>query len=63
LAGVPQDDLAASFSAGDYSRTFIVTPARRSGLRSAIANCMELDKPFFPHLKLVHISASLMDFV
>ncbi|KAG1740454.1 glycosyltransferase family 22 protein [Suillus paluster] len=60
LAGASQDDFVASISAGDYNRTFIVTPvAMWSTLPPALTNCMELDKAIFPHLDLDHIPESM----
>lgn len=60
LAGASQDDFAASLSAGDYDRTFVVTPvAMRYTLPPAIAGCMELNQSIFPHLDLDHISESM----
>lgn len=60
LAGASQDDLVASLSAGDYDKTFIVTPvAMRYTLPAAIMGCMELNQSIFPHLDLDHISESI----
>lgn len=60
LAGASQNDFVASLSAGDYDRTFIVTPmAMRYTLSPAIKDCMELNKSIFPHLDLDHISESM----
>ncbi|KAG1802573.1 glycosyltransferase family 22 protein [Suillus variegatus] len=60
LAGASQDDFAASLSADDYDRTFLVTPvAMRYTLPPAITGCMELNQTIFPHLDLDHISESI----
>ncbi|OJA17272.1 hypothetical protein AZE42_03048 [Rhizopogon vesiculosus] len=60
LAGAPQDHFTASLVASDYDRSFIVTPvAMWYTLPHAIKNCMELDKPIFPHLDLDHVSESM----
>lgn len=60
LAGASQGDFAASLSAGDYDRTFVVTPvAMQSMLPPAIMNCMELNQSIFPHLDLDHMSESM----
>ncbi|KAG1752252.1 glycosyltransferase family 22 protein [Suillus lakei] len=60
LAGASQDDFVASLSAGDYDRTFVVTPvAVRYTLPLAITSCMELNQHIFPHLDLDHISESM----
>jgi phosphatidylinositol glycan class Z len=60
LAGASQDDFAASLNAGDYDRTFVVTPvAMQYTLPPAIMGCMELNWSIFPHLDLDHISESM----
>lgn len=60
LAGASQDDFAASLNAGDYARTFVVTPvAMQYTLPPAIMGCMELNWSTFPHLDLDHISESM----
>jgi phosphatidylinositol glycan class Z len=60
LAGAPHDEFNASLVASGYDRTFIVTPmAMWYTLLPAIADCMELDKPIFPHLDLDHVSESI----
>ncbi|OAX39301.1 glycosyltransferase family 22 protein [Rhizopogon vinicolor AM-OR11-026] len=60
LAGAPQDRFAASLVASNYDRTFIVTPvAMWYTLPHTIKNCMELEKPIFPHLDLDHVSESM----
>ncbi|KAG1903671.1 glycosyltransferase family 22 protein [Suillus fuscotomentosus] len=60
LAGASQDDFAASLSADDYDKIFLVTPvAMRYTLPPAITGCMELNQTIFPHLDLDHISESI----
>ncbi|KAG1819207.1 glycosyltransferase family 22 protein [Suillus subaureus] len=60
LAGASQDNFAASLSASDYDRTFVVTPvAMQHTLPPTITGCMELNKSIFPHLDLDHISESI----